>query len=98
MSMNFEDDMNEETRELLKETFGDSIKAMDSRNVLLESMEGELKKMFSQEEMKKVANTAKQPVSVELNGLGDIKTMSDGTEYALTKQGWRKLTHRAGQR
>ena len=77
--------------------FGDDIKAMDERTALFESEMEKMQQVFSQKEMKKLANTAKQPVSVELNELGDIKTMSDGTEYALTSKGWRKLTHRANK-
>ena len=37
-------------------------------------------------------NGAKQPVRVELNDIGEIKEMSDGTKYQVTPQGWKKLT------
>jgi len=55
-----------------------------------------LKKYFETIELEtenalKIANTARQPVSVELNEQGEIKTMSDGTKYQVTPSGWKKI-------
>jgi len=41
--------------------------------------------------MKKIANAAKQPVSIELNDLGEVKTMQDGTKYEVTPNGWKRI-------
>lgn len=40
---------------------------------------------------KELANAAGQPVTVELHAEGAIKTMADGTQYQVTKRGWRKV-------
>ena len=86
MSMQFDEPMNEETAKRIKEMFGEKIAVMDDRNVLLEKL-AEL----HQQEMKIVANTAEQPVTVNIHDEGDIVTMSDGTRYRVTAQGWRKV-------
>ncbi len=85
MSISFEDPMNEETGSLIRKMFGDKVVDMDERNVLVNEMQ------FTREKMSKIANTAKQPVSLEIYGPGDRKTMSDGTEYRCTLNGWRKV-------
>ena len=87
MSISFEENMNDETRELIEKQFGDKIKLMDKKNVLLER----LNEGFKQDDFKEIANTAKQPVTLELHGGGEIKTMSDGTQYQVTKSGWVKV-------
>lgn len=58
---------------------------VDDRNALFDAM------MMRQQDMKKIANETNQVVSVELNSPGDIKTMSDGTQYKATPQGWVKI-------
>lgn len=78
--------MNPETFSLIQEKFSEKIEAMDEKTVLLKQF-NEIK----QSDMKEIANTANQPVSVELHGNGEIKTMSDGTEYEVTPQGWQKI-------
>ena len=48
-------------------------------------------KPLIQELMTKLANKAKQPIAIELNNSGDIKTMRDGTRYRMLPTGWVKL-------
>jgi len=86
MSMNFNDPMNPETAALIKEMYGEKIAAMDGKTVLLKQL-NEIK----QSDMKEITNTANQPLSVEINGLGEIKTMSDGTKYRVTARGWQRV-------
>ena len=86
MSINFDDPMNDEARKLIIKKFKD-VAAMDETTALLDKLEE-----INQSDMKEIANTAKQPVSVEINEPGDIKTMSDGTKYRCTNKGWRLIT------
>jgi len=85
MSINFNDPMNDEAKQMMKDTFGDQIAYMDSKTALIDRME------IMQSEMSKLANVAEQVVTVELNEPGEIKTMADGTQYRVTPQGWRKV-------
>lgn len=87
MSMNFNEAMNPEVIAMLKEKMGDQIVDMDEHTVLFDNL-----KVISQPDMRQIANTARQPVSIELNDEGEIKTMSDGTKYKCTVNGWRKVT------
>lgn len=88
MSMSFQNDLSEQLQSFIRELFEDQtavkIAAIDHKNVLLQ---GEL----LQSKMKQVANELNEPVSVELNDIGEIKTMSDGSRYQVTKTGWKKL-------
>jgi hypothetical protein len=84
MSINFDDPMNEEARALVKKLFDEPV-AQDEHTVLLDS----IPTMF-QKQMKELANAAKQPVSAEINSVGDTKPMDDGTIYKLTSEGWKK--------
>ena len=85
MSINFEEDMNDEARAALLDTFADQLKAMDERTALVDS------KQFTQQSMKKIAVAAKQVATLEMHGVGDIKILSDGTKYEVTPRGWEKL-------
>jgi len=85
MSINFKNDVNDETIKLLKDAFGEPL-ANDRRTFLFDRL-NEIKQPI----MKKVANAAKQPATVEIHGHGDIKVLSDGTRYFVTPQGWRKI-------
>ncbi|MEN8171399.1 MAG: hypothetical protein ABFS03_00815 [Chloroflexota bacterium] len=84
MSMSFDKPLDKEQQEILDKLMGDSLVARDERLALFES------RVLHREEMGKLANELKQPVKVEINNVGDEKTMSDGTKYKRTKQGWRK--------
>ena len=85
MSINFEHPINEEALNLIQETFGTPI-AQDERTVLLDRVG-----VIKQQQMKAIANAAKQPATIEVHSKGDIKTLSDGTRYQVTSRGWIKL-------
>lgn len=87
MSIQFENPVNDAALEKIKELFGEPV-ASDRKTLLFDKM-GEIR----QYEMKEVANLAKQPATVEIHCQGTIKTMSDGTRYEVTPQGWRKLPY-----
>lgn len=78
--------MNDETSEMIAEKFKGAVAALDDKTALINGLVD-----IKQKDMKEIANTAKQPVSVEMHGDGEIKTLSDGTRYQVTNQGWRKL-------
>ena len=84
MSINFKDEVGEDVLEEMKRFFGEQT-PMDRNTALIDA------KLIDSREMKKLANLANQPVSVELHGAGEIKTLSDGTKYQVTPQGWKKL-------
>ena len=85
MSINFENEVNQEAIEKMRKAFGDPV-AADGKQFLFDRMQ-EIK----QSDMKAIVNAAKQPAAVELHGEGEIKTMADGTRYEVTPTGWRKL-------
>lgn len=85
MSMSFDKEVNEKTKALIKEMFGEPA-AEDGKTFLFDEM-----RSFRQQEMKEIANAANQPATVGIHGEGEIVTMSDGTEYKATPQGWRKV-------
>ena len=85
MSINFENEVNQEAIEKMRKAFGDPV-AADGKQFLFDRMQ-EIK----QKDMKAIVNAAKQPASVELHGQGAIKTMADGTRYEVTPSGWRRL-------
>ena len=88
MSINFDEPVSDEVTDELKRMLGDQVVAQDEKTTLLTQLEDFT---LLQRRMKKIANMANQPVVVEINDLGDIKTMSDGTRYKVTQAGWRKL-------
>ena len=83
MSINFNDPMNEDARSMIDEVFKDEIQAKDDKTVLLKKIE------LNQRLMSELANKAKQPVSVEINKIGETKTVG-GVDYVVSEQGWRK--------
>lgn len=86
MSIQFEQPMNEATRKMMEEMFKESITAMDERTALISAME------FNAADLKKLANAAGQPAELHLHEEGEIKTMSDGTQYRVDPKGWRRIT------
>lgn len=86
MSMNFQDPVNNEALAKIMEGFGDKVVAHDNKTFLLANVDA-----INQKLMKEIANAAKQPATVELNGDGDVKVMSDGTRYRVTPNGWHKI-------
>lgn len=93
MSINFNDPMNAEAREMFRQMIdaGDLPQpvAMDDRRALFnDTLKLEQKKM---KKMGDLARAAKQSVAVELNEEGEIKEMADGTKYKVTPRGWVKV-------
>ena len=86
MSIQFDEPMNEETTERIKELFGDKIAVIDEKNVLLERLSE-----IHQKDMKTIANKAGQPTTMTIHKQDDIVEMSDGTKYRVTRKGWRKV-------
>ena len=84
MSINFKDDMGPEAQSMIKKLF--DVKAIDQQTALLENME----KMFTQKQMGDIARAAKQPVTVEINKIGDRKEVG-GMVYELDEKGWQRL-------
>ena len=86
MSIQFERPMNEATEKLIKEMFKEKVAAIDEQTALINS------NYIAGTDMKQIANTANQPASVVLHDEGEIKTMSDGTQYRVDPKGWRRIT------
>ena len=85
MSMNFNNPINQAAESAIKKMFEGRIKAMDEKTVLFEG------EVIRQSEMGLIARLAKQPVEIQMHKQGEIKTMSDGTQYQVTPQGWVKI-------
>ena len=80
--MQFDKPLDEEQKEMVDEIFGDELVAMDEKSALFEG------NTFFQKEISKLANKLKQPVALEMNDIGDKKTVN-GVEYLLTEDGWK---------
>lgn len=85
MSLNFSNPVDSLIKARIKEALGEPV-AADDRTFLFDKM-----KSVEQRLMKEVANAAAQPAVLEMNDIGDIKTLDDGTQYKLTADGWRLL-------
>lgn len=85
MSMNFNEPVNDAALAMIKDALGEPA-ATDRKTFLFDKF-NEIK----QQEMKAIANAARQPATVEINGEGDVKTMADGAQYRVTPQGWQKI-------
>lgn len=85
MSINFNDTPNPAALEFMEELMGEA-QFSDGKSFLYDDMTE-----VNQREMKELANKAEQPVTVELHGEGEIKTMTDGTQYRVTRRGWVKV-------
>lgn len=59
--------------------FYDDLVALDGRTALF-TIDGQ-----------HITEMKQQAVTVEVNEIGEIKTMSDGTRYEVTAEGWVKL-------
>lgn len=84
MSLNFQEDVNEEAQKKIKALFGDAV-ACDQRTFLYNRIAS-----LERRQMTEIANAAGQPAVVEVNKIGETKTLSDGTEYEVTEKGWKK--------
>ncbi len=89
MSMNFDNPINKEQQGFIRELLGDKLEAIDEKTALFDARE-----VFSQD-VSKIATKLNQRVTVELNEPGEIKEMSDSTQYRVTPQGWKKLDEKA---
>ena len=85
MSICFNEPVGPETEAMIDKLFGKAI-ASDGKTFLFDQ-----RPELLQRQMTELANKAKQPVTVELNAEGEIKTMMDGTQYRVTPKGWRKI-------
>lgn len=83
MSISTQDPMNPEALEMLKEMFGEPVAKSDNTQ-LFDKLNA-----LNRKEMSKLANAANQAVTVELNDIGDTKTLGD-VDYILTKNGWER--------
>lgn len=85
MSINFKEDLSDSQQAMIQKLFGREVEAMDKRIVLLNTRE------VLRSDMSEVARETNQVVELELNEEGDIKTLSDGSKYRVTKEGWKKI-------
>lgn len=85
MSVIFPSIPNELAIKMMEEYFGKPVASDGKTNLFNELPEIESRLV------KAIANAAEQPVSIEMNSIGDIKTMEDGTQWRLTPTGWHKI-------
>ena len=83
MSINTQKPMNKEAREMMNKLLGEPT-AKDDYTALFDRFQ-----QLDGKSMGKLANTAGQTVTVELNDIGDKKTLGD-VDYILTESGWEK--------
>ena len=90
MSIQFEDAFNDEAREFIRSMMEakeiPELVAKDEKTLLVNGAAA-----IKVSDMSELARKARQPVTVELNGIGEIKELSDGTRYEVTHKGWRKV-------
>lgn len=86
MSINFQDPTSAEVQRMIGEAFGKAV-ATDSKTFLFDALPDPMERS----KMAAIAREAAQPMSTELNAIGDIKTMEDGTQWRLTPAGWHKI-------
>lgn len=85
MSLNFANPVNVDALKLIQEAFGEPV-ASDDKTFLFDR-----RTVIRQTTMGAIARVAGQIATVEVNGIGDIKTMIDGTRYECIANGWRRL-------
>lgn len=85
MSMNFEKPLTDENQEFLREFIGEDIIALDEKTVLFKT------RNVNQQAVSHIAKMVNQVATVEINEPDEIKTLSDGSQYQVTPQGWKKL-------
>lgn len=81
MSLNYEKPLNDEAKEMVEKLFGKPV-AMDDQAALVNIKNG-----IDSKAMSNIANAAQQPVSLELNDIGDTKVVK-GIPYKMTEEGW----------
>lgn len=84
MSINFQDEMGQEAKQMIEKLF--DVEAIDEKTALL----GQMETAFTQRQMAGIARAAKQPATLEINKIGDRKEVG-GVVYELDEIGWRRL-------
>ncbi len=85
MSMNFEKPLTDENQSFLREFIGEDLVALDEKTALFNT------RNVNQRAVGHIAKMVNQVVTVEINEPDEIKTLSDGSEYQVTPQGWKKI-------
>lgn len=70
-------------RSAIKEIIGKPV-AGDEKTQLFDKLP-----MMQPKKMGNLARLVNQVITLELNEIGDVKELSDGTKYEATKQGWK---------
>ena len=83
--VNLPDGTTKTQEDLLRELLGEE-RAFDGHTALYG---GALE--ISQSDMKRLANKTKQAVEISIHSEGEVVTLRDGTQYRMTRDGWRKL-------
>lgn len=86
MGIRFNDEVGADVVALMRELYGEPA-ASDGKTFLFDKG----LERVSRTGMTAVANRAKQPASLEVYPAGDVVTMSDGTQYRVTPNGWQKV-------
>ncbi len=83
MSINFKEDMGSEAKSRILNEF--AVEAIDDRTALLNGLSTAYPRQLDD-----IARTVNQPATLELNAIGDRKTVG-GVVYELDEKGWRRL-------
>lgn len=86
MGISFKDEVGADVVALMRELYGEPA-ASDGKTFLYDKG----LERVSRTAMNAIANRAKQPASLEMYGADDVVTMSDGTQYRVTPNGWQKV-------
>lgn len=86
MSIHFNDQLSSAALNKLYEELGQP-KAQDGKTFLFDALPDPIERS----RMAAIAREAAQPMSTELNSIGDIQTLEDGTQWRLTPNGWHKI-------
>jgi hypothetical protein len=84
MSVNFPRPVGQNVKDMLREALGQPV-AADDQTFLHDRL-----KPLDQRVMSQIAREANQPVSVEMNEIGDVKVIR-GVQWLLEKDGWVRL-------
>ena len=86
--IHFDRPYDEETKKRLESLFG-AAKAFDPHSMLFNHDQMPL---IDNNVFRSIANTERQPVDVNLYKPGEVKTMTDGTQYQVDEKGnWRRI-------
>ncbi len=86
MSINFNQPIDDSDQEFVRKFLKDDLVALDKRTALFNT------ETFDTADVgERIAEKTHQAVTIEVNHMGETKTMSDGTKYQVTAEGWVKL-------